>query len=420
VKKFILVKCGKLFNGIIEELMPNMEILVESNKIVAVGRNLDSPEGSEIIDLGKFTVTPGMIDAHMHTQHFDWHNRQNEIIFRGPSWKGMAHLYNARESLFRGFTTIRSIGSSTYEARGSLVAKELINLGYFPGARMCVLPHYFGDVGSHGDHSQYLRTNPEVSEYFVSLTPTMGTGVDFFRRAVRNEIKMGADYIKIMINGGFSTPNDSPDDQQLSDDEIKAIIDTTHELGRTCTAHIYNSEQMKKVTLMGIDGMEHGSLITEETASLMEERNVYLVPTFCPYEDIINLNEETLKLKIPEFQIKLRQYSKRLQEGRSVIVNSKLRLGYGTDFVSVHHSYESGYEYEAWMNAGMGAFRTLKAATIVNAGILKMEDRVGSIEVGKLADISAWRRDLMKDPKALLDCAFVMKDGVVYPTKKVE
>lgn len=420
MNKLTLLKCGYLFDGIKEELVPEMQILVEGNKIKAVGKNLEYPEGTNIIDLGEFTVTPGMIDAHVHTQHFDWHNRPHEIIFRGPSWKGMAHLYNARETLYRGFTTIRSAGSSTFEARGSLVAKELINLGYFPGARMCVLPNYFGDVGGHGDHSQYLRTNPEVSEFIASLIPTMGTGVDFFRHAVRNEIKMGADYIKIMINGGFSTPNDSPDDQQLSDEEIKAIIDTAHELGKTCTAHIYNPEQMKKVALMGMDGMEHGSLITESTARVMEDLNVYLVPTFCPFEDIININEETLKMKIPAFQKKLRQYSKKLQEGREVIVNSNLRLGYGTDFVAVHHPYESGYEYEAWMNSGMGAFRTLKAATIVNAGILGMEESIGSIEVGKLADISAWRRDLLTDPKALLDCAFVMKDGVEYPTVKVE
>lgn len=420
MNNYKLLKCGKLFNGIDEELVPDMEILVEGNKIAAVGKDLEHPEGTEIIDLGGFTVTPGMIDAHVHSQHFDWHNRQKEIIFRGPSWKGMAHLYNAREALYRGFTAIRSAGSSTYEARGSLAARELIDLGYFPGARMCVTPHYFGTVGGHGDHSQYLRTNPELSEFFAGLTPTLGTGPDFFRQAVRNEIKMGADYVKLMINGGFSTPNDSPDDQQLSDEEIRAIIDTAHELGRTCTAHIYNAGQMKKVALMGIDGMEHGSLITEETAEVMEKHDVYLVPTFCPYEDIINLNEETLKMKTPEFRAKLIRYSERLKEGRRVILHSRLRLGYGTDFVSVHHPFECGYEYEAWMKTGMGAFRTLKAATMVNAGILGMSDKIGSIEPGKLADISAWRRDLLTDHKALLDCAFVMKDGVSYPTKKVE
>lgn len=418
--KFQLIKCGRLYDGISDCLKEDMQILIRGKYICETGESLMCPPDTEIIDLSEFTVTPGMIDAHVHSQYIDWHTRNHDIIYRGPAWKSMCHLYNARESLYRGFTTIRSIGNSTYEARGSLAAKEMIALGYFPGARMVVSPHYMTDVGAHGDHSQYIRTNPELAEAFAQMTPTMGTGVEFFRHAVRNEIKMGADFIKIMINGGFSTPNDSPDDQQLSDEEIEVIIRTAHELGKTVTAHIYNSEHMKKVALMGIDGMEHGSLITEETARIMEDKNIYLVPTFDCYDDIIYLDEESLAGKTPQFQKKLRKYSNRLKEGRRIIVNSKLRLGYGTDFVAVHNAYENGYEYASWMREGINPFRILKAATAVNAQILGIQDEVGTIEPGKLADISAWRRDLLTDPKALLDCAFVMKEGITYPTVTVE
>ena len=212
----------------------------------------------------------------------------------------------------------------------------------------------------------------------------------------------------------------APDDQQLCDEEIEVIIKTAHELGRTVTAHIYNSEQMKKVALMGIDGMEHGSLITEDTARVMEELGTYLVPTFCPYDDIIHLNEETLKKKTPQFQAKLRQYSTRLQEGRKVIINSKIKLGYGTDFVTVHNAYENGYEYESWMNSGIDPFRILKAATSTNAEILGLSHLIGTIETGKIADLSGWKRDLLTDPKALLDCSFVMKEGKTYETITVE
>ena len=420
MSEFKLIKCGKMYDGKSDTLQENMEILVNGTMIEEVGKKLTYPLNTEIINLPDCTITPGMIDAHVHSQYIDWHTRNHDIVYRGPAWKSMCHLYVARESLYRGFTTIRSIGNSTYEARGSLAAKEMIDLGLFPGARMVVTPHYMASLGSHGDHSQYLRTNPDLAEAFSEMTPTIGTGVEFFRNAVRNEIKMGADFIKIMINGGFSTPNDTPDDQQLCDEEIEVIIKTAHELGRTVTAHIYNSEQMKKVALMGIDGMEHGSLITEDTARVMEELGTYLVPTFCPYDDIIHLNEETLKKKTPQFQAKLRQYSTRLQEGRKVIINSKIKLGYGTDFVTVHNAYENGYEYESWMNSGIDPFRILKAATSTNAKILGLSHLIGTIETGKIADLSGWKRDLLTDPKALLDCSFVMKEGKTYETITVE
>lgn len=420
MSEFKLIKCGKMYDGKSDTLQENMEILVNGTMIEEVGKKLTYPLNTEIINLPDCTITPGMIDAHVHSQYIDWQTRNHDIVYRGPAWKSMCHLYVARESLYRGFTTIRSIGNSTYEARGSLAAKEMIDLGLFPGARMVVTPHYMASLGSHGDHSQYLRTNPDLAEAFSEMTPTIGTGVEFFRNAVRNEIKMGADFIKIMINGGFSTPNDTPDDQQLCDEEIEVIIKTAHELGRTVTAHIYNSEQMKKVALMGIDGMEHGSLITEDTARVMEELGTYLVPTFCPYDDIIHLNEETLKKKTPQFQAKLRQYSTRLQEGRKVIINSKIKLGYGTDFVTVHNAYENGYEYESWMNSGIDPFRILKAATSTNAEILGLSHLIGTIETGKIADLSGWKRDLLTDPKALLDCSFVMKEGKTYETITVE
>lgn len=126
-------------------------------------RQLKCPEDTPIIDLTDCTVTPGMIDTHVHSQYIDWHTQKHDIEYRDPAWKSMCHLYVASESLCRGFT-IRSISNSTYEARDSLAAKEMIGLGLFPGARMVVTPH---NMANHGDHSQYLRTNPDLTEAFA-------------------------------------------------------------------------------------------------------------------------------------------------------------------------------------------------------------------------------------------------------------
>lgn len=174
---------------------------------------------------------------------------------------------------------------------------------------------------------------------------------------------------------------------------------------------------MRKLIEFGITGMEHGSLMDEETAKLFEDSGTYLVPTFMPYEDIVHNDEESLAQKSPEYRNKLRFYQDRIRKGREIIVNSKIRLGYGTDMVSVHNNYESGWEYGAWMASGMDPFRILHAATRVNAEICEIADRVGTIEPGKLADIAGWRRNLLKDPDALRDCSFVMKEGRRYPAE---
>ena len=417
--KSILIRCGKLYDGIKDVLQKDMEILIRGNKIEDVGKNVAFPQGTEEIDLSDSTVTPGLIDAHVHLQHFDWRKRQEETIFGSPSWKAMAFLFNARKALYRGFTSLRHTGSSTFDDYGGLSAKKLIDLGYFEGSRLVVLPYYHAAVGSHGDDSQLLASNPPLSRAFYEMFPCQGSGVDFFRDSVREQIKYGADFIKIMATGGFSTPNDSPDDQQLSDEEMQAIIDTAHQLNKPVTAHVYGAHLMKKLIEMGIDGIEHGALINEEVAELMEKKDVYLVPTFCPYDEIIRLDEEKLAQKPKEFQEKLKQYADRLKAGREVIVKSNIKLGYGSDFVAVHNPYDGGYEYSFWILSGMDPFRALKAATSTNAEILGRDD-IGKIEAGKLADIAAWKRDLLNDHRALLDCAFVMKDGVVYPTEKVE
>lgn len=205
-------------------------------------------------------------------------------------------------------------------------------------------------------------------------------------------------------------------DQQLGDDELQMIMATAHELGMGVTAHAYFPALVTKLAEFGIDGIEHAALIDKTTATLLEQKDVYVVPTFMPYEPVVHWDEERMKKKTVAAQKKYRYYQEQFVEGRKVLVESNIRLGYGTDIVAQFFPYESGYEYEAWLNSGIDPYRALKAATSVNAGICQ-RPQIGTIAPGQLADIAGWKRDLLKDPKALLDCAFVMKDGVCYETE---
>ncbi len=412
-----LILCGRLYDGVSPELKENQRILIEDGRIAAVGSDVPCPEGTKVIDLSRYQVTPGLIDAHMHMDYYDWHTVREEVYTTSEEYKTLCIARTAKKALARGFTTVRHTGGITSKGYGVLDVKRAINEGWMEGARIIAAPLFLCTAGSHGDLSQGFSRNPELSAVMQSHRTTLGAGKDFFANAVREQVKYGSDFLKIMATGGFFTPNDTPIQQQLNDEELEAIITTAHQLGKTVTAHVYTPELMQKLIRFGIDGMEHGSLMDKETAALFEEKDLYLVPTFCPYEEAVHYDPEAIKLKQPEFRRKLEMYKDALQAGREVICSSKIRLGYGTDFVANHQNYESGYEYEAWLNSGMDPFRALAAATSVNAGIVGLADEIGTLEPGKRADVSAWSRDLLTDPKALLDCAFVMKGGKVYETE---
>ncbi len=419
--KYQLIKSTRMYDGLADEIHTNMQVLTEDNRIKEVGRSIIAPPGTETVDLGDVTLTPGLIDAHVHLGIGRWQDRRHETIYENPVFKGLAVLANARRAMLRGFTSLRVIGNNCDDGYGAIVAKRMINTGYMEGSRLVVAPWYTGTTRSHADSSALISTNPEVSSYIWERYPGYISGADSMRENIRKQAKYGADFIKLYANGGFSTPDDGPEDDCLTDEEMKTAIDTAHQLNLKITSHSYAPSTIRRQVEMGIDGIEHGALLDDrELLQLMIDKGVELTPTFCPYDSIVHMNEEGLKKWPYEMQMKLIRYAEWLTRARKAIVDSGIAFGYGTDFVAQHAPYECGYEYETMLNSGVDPFRALRAATQVDKKILQMENDIGAIAPGYYADLAAWKRDLLTDPKALLDCAFVMKGGEIYEPETVE
>jgi imidazolonepropionase-like amidohydrolase len=413
-KKYII--CGKFFNGKKQELQNNIKILIEDEYIIEVGNNIECPVDAEVIDLSHLTVTPGLIDSHVHFDFVGPNALSTYAITDSDEMKTLNTVHCAMKSLEGGFTTVRLIGSA-FLGFGAMDAKRAIERGMFPASRLVVAPHALNISGGHWDFSQYLTTNPYLSEIMERDCAGCGNGVDACKTMVRKQFKYGADFIKIMAAGGFGSPNDSPVNPQFDEDEVRAIVDTAKTFNKPVAAHAYTAEAIGKLIELGVAEIEHGALIEPQTVKLMEEKGTIFICTMTPYEDVIHDDQEKLAQKSKHFREKLKQYGSQLIESRKVIVdmimNSNVLMGYGSDIVAVYNNYDCWVEFKSWRDNGIPALRALVAATSDNANIIQRPD-LGSIEAGKIADIAAWSRDIIEDHEALSVCDFVMKEGKVY------
>ena len=418
--KAYYIICGKFFDGVHEELKENIKIIVEGNRIKEVGENLVKPSDAEVIDLSDLTVTPGMIDSHVHFEFMDF--TFNEFAATdSDEMKALNLVHNCNESLMKGFTSIRTTGTA-FMGFGAIDVKRAIEKGMFSASRLLVAPHALGIPGGHWDFSMFLSggSYPELSD-FMEQKNACGCGPDDFRRLVRKQVKYGADFIKIMACGGFASPKDDPGYAQLDEEEIEAIIHTAKILGVPVMAHAYTSDVIDMLIKHGVSEIEHGTLMQEHTAKLLEENQIPLVPTiYCTTGDP-RIDPKTLPPRAPAYQRKLNKYKKQLDESRKIIckliMEHKVPVGLGSDIVAGMKNTDSWCEFQAWRNMGIPALRTLVAGTSDNAKICGFKD-LGEIAPGKIADIAAWHRDIINDYDALSECSFVMMEGKVYKQHK--
>jgi imidazolonepropionase-like amidohydrolase len=398
------IRAGRLIDGRGGPPVANAVILIDGDKITAVGPGLAIPPNARVIDLSRYTVLPGFIDAHTHvtSQPRDYYE---DIFRKSPIDVAItAHVY-AKRTLEAGFTTIRDVGSAEFI---DIALRNAINRGDIPGPRIQAATLTVGSTGGHGDLSGF-------SPYLKFGTFSgVADGVDEIRKLVRFEVKNGADVIKMIASAGVLSEEESVGAPQYSQEEMNAVVEEAAMWGRKVAAHAHGAEAIKRAIKAGVASVEHASLIDDEGIRLAKERGTYLVM------DIYNddyIMAEYKRLGFPQKILDKEARVGRLQrESFRRAVQAGVKLAFGTDAGVYPHGW-NGKQFAKEVEFGLTPMQAIQTATVNAADLLGWSDKVGSVQPGRFADLVAVSGDPLADIHELERVSFVMKGGVVYKQK---
>jgi imidazolonepropionase-like amidohydrolase len=399
------LQCGRLVDVRALRVLPERTIVVDANRILRIDAGFTADTGANVIDLRSATCVPGLIDLHVHISDNLTPASFVEGFKLNPPDYTIRGVVNARVTLMAGFTSIRDLGS----AKGVGVAlRNAIDKGLIPGPRMQAAA-YITSTGGHGDPTNGLRADlmghPGPGDGIVS-------GPDEARRAVRQAYKEGFDLIKIATTGGVLSLAKSGDAPLLADVELRAIVDTARDYGYAVATHAHGAEGMKRAIRAGVTTIEHGTYLDDEAIALMKQHGTWLVPTISAGRYVAE------KAKDPGFfpdivRPKAQAIGSQIQAMAARAYKAGVKIAFGTDQGVAPHG-DNAKEFEYMVEAGFPPLEAIRAATLYGATVMGWEDRLGTLEAGKLADVVAVPGDPSQDISVMSRVSFVMKDGVVY------
>jgi imidazolonepropionase-like amidohydrolase len=400
----IVIHAGQLIDGSGAAPRRTMSILIRDERIVGVTPGFATPPGASVIDLSNATVLPGFIDAHVHISAKlpSKTNATEDWLTRNDIARAFDGAVFARQMLQQGFTAARDVGGGD----DSVALRDAIGAGQVAGPRLWVALEPLGPTAGHGDPKSGLDAKLNAPGWSNGLVDTP----DQARLRVREHQRRGADLIKIMPSGGIASAGDDPRRQLMTDEEMRAAVDTAHALGMKVAAHIYPSAVVDKAVRAGVDSVEHGSFVSASTLALMKAHGTVLVPTLSVFEVYFRAASEHPELLAPGTVAKELEYDPQPKRNLPLAIASGVKIAYGSDLGEGDHAMEFGL----LIANGMSPMRALLAATREGAELLGAADRIGAIEAGRFADIVATAGDPLRDPAEFGRVTFVMKGGVVY------
>ena len=398
----LVVHAAHLVDPAAGRVLDDVVIVVSGDRVSAVGPAATTPvpAGTPRIELGSATVLPGLIDVHVHLTSNASDEGLNGLV-KTTAREGVDGVANARKTLEAGFTTVRNVGAGGFS---DVALRDAINEGEIEGPRMLVSGPPLGDTGGHADDNLLPFDYHHVSEGAAD-------GPWALRAKVRQNVKYGADLIKFMATGGVLSHGDSVDGQQMTQDEMNAVVEEAHMWGRRVAVHAHGASGIRGAILAGADSIEHASLIDDEGIRLAKARGTYLSMDI--YNDDFILAEGERNGIEPASLDKERQIGRLQRANFQKAVKAGVKMAFGTD-AGVYPHGDNARQFPVMVTYGMTSMQAIQAATVNAADLLGWGGKVGRIAPGFYADLIAVDGDPAADVHALERVRFVMKGGVVW------
>ena len=382
-------------------------IVSHDGRIQDILKGFAAPKGDTVVDLrGKFCL-PGLIDSHVHlTSELGPRGRLDTVTFSDADWAMNATKF-ARRTLLAGFTTVQDVGARGEDA--IFAVRDAINRGDIAGPRIRAAGQIISASGGHGDPRHGYAEPIAAALYRSSIC----NGPYDCRRAVRENVRKGADVIKITATGGVLSNTAAGTEQQFFDDELRNIVQTAHYMGRQVTAHAHGKAGIDAALRAGVDSIEHGTFLDAETIKLFKAHDAYLIPTVLAGATVVEMAKDPKGFLPPPSRKKALEVGPRMIEMLRMAHEGGVKVAFGTDSGVSHHGVNAR-EFALMVKAGFTPMEAIRAATVMAADHLQMSDSIGTLEAGKWADIIAVDGNPLKDVRELEDVDFVMKGGKVY------
>ncbi len=401
----IVVRAAHLVSGAGDAAVSPGIVVIRGDRIEAVGRAAAIPPDARVVDLGGATLLPGLIDLHTHLTSTGVH-WEDELLKTTPGQAALHGAHNALITLMAGFTTCRDMGPTWPFTDIDL--RKAIDEGVVPGPRLQVAGNYVSPTGGAGDARQF-------SIYVdVPIVRNLADGPDEIRKAVRTNLKQGADFIKILGTGAVLSRGAPPGGLQYSEEEMHVAVEEAARWGKHVAAHLHGTEGIKAGIRAGVRTVDHGSMMDDEAVELLRTHHAYFVPTLYTSESI----SENATVPASE-KVRSKQIAEVKDRSFQLVLRAGLPIGFATDAAVVPHG-QNAREFGYRVRLGQTPMAAVLSATKTAAEILGWSDRVGTIEPGKFADLIAVAGDPLRDVTELERVTFVMKGGMVYKDARAQ